>query len=160
MFSWLIRPKKKAEVVASQALELRKIAENLPLSSLINGLMPKYAHYVIRTRYETLSLLNQRLTYTLEAMYLESPPQRGTKLLEEGEVYLPDFLSDSIQNQHQLFQHLEKFQNLSVDFLTQYFELENKVSHDFNDTQKLKVALPTYMALRSVLESLAVLHLD
>ncbi len=160
MFSWLNRPKKKAEVVASQALVLKKIAQDLPLDSLINGLMPKYSHFIVRTRYATLSLMIQRLSYTLDAMNTGQPPQRGGKLLEEEEVYLPDFFSDSIQNKHQLTQHLQKFQEKSIDFLTQYFELENKVSHDFNDTQKLKIAMPTYMALRSVLESLKDFHLD
>lgn len=155
MFSWLNRPKKKAEVVASQALVLKKIAQDLPLDSLINGLMPKYAHFTVRTRYATLPLLIQRLNYTLEAMSTDVPPQRGSKLLEEEEVYLPDFLSESIQNRYQLAQHLEKFQEKCIDFLTQYFELENKVSHDFKDTQKLKIAMPTFIAVRSVLQSLS-----
>lgn len=160
MFSRLFRPKKKTEMAASQALVLKKTAQDLPIDALLFGLTPKYAHFTVRTRYATLPLLIQRLTYTLEAMNTEHPPQRGAKLLEEEEVFLPDFFSESLQNRHQLSQHLHKFQTLCVDFLTQYFELENKVSHDFNDSQRLKVAMPTYMALRSVLQSLSAFNLD
>jgi hypothetical protein len=160
MFSWLKRPKKQALVVASQALILKKIAESLPLDLLSQGLKPQYAHFIVRTRYATLVLLIQRLTYTLEILASEQPPLRGGKLLEEEEVFLFDFFSESTHNKYQLTQHLEKFQTLSIDFLMQYFALENKPTHDFSDTQKLKIAMTTFAALRTVLQSFSSFQLD
>lgn len=153
MFAWFKRRSPKVEVAASQALELKRIAQNLSIDLLKKGLKPKYANWVVYSRYPTLVALNQRLTFTLDVMAAYTPPARGAKLLEEEKIYIFDFYSQSSGSPLQLAEHLLKFQDLSITFLNAYFELENKAVHTFEDTQKLKIALPTYMSVRSILYS-------